>query len=64
MAISWVLRDERVTSALMGASRWSQIEEALGALDNTGFTDEELALIDSHAVDGDLNLWAASSEAG
>jgi L-glyceraldehyde 3-phosphate reductase len=64
MAISWVLRDERVTSALMGASRWSQIEEALGALDNTSFTDEELALIDSHAVDGDLNLWAASSEAG
>jgi len=64
MAISWVLRDERVTSALMGASRWSQIEEALGALDNTRFTDEELALIDSHAVDGDLNLWAASSEAG
>jgi len=64
MAISWVLRDDRVTSAVMGASRWEQIEEAIGALENTRFSDEELTLIDLHAVEGGLNLWAASSEGG
>ena len=64
MAISWVLRDARVTSALMGASRWSQVEDALGALDNTGFSDEELAAIDRYAVDGAINIWARSSDAG
>jgi L-glyceraldehyde 3-phosphate reductase len=64
MAIAWVLRDDRVTSALMGASRWSQVENAIGALDNTRFTTEELALIDHYAVEGDINLWAESSEGG
>jgi L-glyceraldehyde 3-phosphate reductase len=64
MAIAWVLRDDRVTSALMGASRWSQVEDALGALDNTSFGDEELAAIDRFAVEGDINLWARSSEEG
>lgn len=64
MAIAWVLRDDRVTSALMGASRWSQVEDALGALDNTTFSVEELETIDRYAVEGDINLWAASSEAG
>jgi L-glyceraldehyde 3-phosphate reductase len=64
MGIAWVLRDDRVTSALMGASRWSQVEDALGALDNTSFGDEELAAIDRFAVEGDINLWARSSEEG
>jgi L-glyceraldehyde 3-phosphate reductase len=64
MAIAWVLRDERVTSALMGASRWSQVEEALAALDDTSFSDEELAAIDRFAVDGAINIWAQSSDAG
>ncbi len=64
MAVSWVLRDPRVTSALVGASQWLQIEELLTAVDNTTFTDDELAEIDRHAVDGDINLWAQSSEAG
>jgi L-glyceraldehyde 3-phosphate reductase len=64
MAIAWVLRDDRVTSALMGASRWSQVEDALGAVDNTSFSDEELAAIDRFAVEGDINLWARSSEEG
>jgi L-glyceraldehyde 3-phosphate reductase len=64
MAISWVLRDERVTSALMGASRWSQVEDALAALDNTDFSPEELAAIDRFAVDGAINIWARSSDAG
>jgi L-glyceraldehyde 3-phosphate reductase len=61
MAIAWVLRDPRVTSALVGASRWSQIENSLGALDNLGFSDEELGEIDTFAVEGDINLWATSS---
>ncbi len=61
MAIAWVLRDTRITTALVGASRWSQIEESLGALDNLGFTADELAAIDRHAVDGGVNIWEASS---
>ena len=61
MAIAWVLRDPSVTSALVGASRWSQIENSLGALDNLGFSDEELGEIDRFAVEGDINLWATSS---
>jgi L-glyceraldehyde 3-phosphate reductase len=64
MAISWVLRDPRVTSALIGASRWSQIEDALGALDNIEFTQDELEQIDRYAVEGDINIWAGSSEHG
>jgi len=63
MAIAWVLRQPAITSALIGASRWSQIEECLGALKSPRFSDEELAAIDRHALDGGLNLWAASSQA-
>jgi aryl-alcohol dehydrogenase-like predicted oxidoreductase len=62
MAISWVLRDERLATALMGASSWEQIEEAIAAVGNTRFRDEESTLIDRHAVHGDLNLWAESSD--
>ena len=64
LAIAWVLRQPAVTSALIGASRWAQIEECLGALKNLRFSNEELARIDRHAVDGDLNIWAQSSEHG
>ncbi len=64
MALAWVLRDPRVTSAVIGASRWSQIEDSLGALDNLAFSAEELVEIDKHAVDGSLNLWASSSDEG
>jgi L-glyceraldehyde 3-phosphate reductase len=64
MAISWVLRDPRVTSALIGASRWPQIEDALGALENLDFTEDELEAIERHAVEGGINIWAASSDAG
>lgn len=63
MAIAWTLRDPRVTSALMGASSWEQIEEALDATSNVEFSIAELEEIDRHAVDGKINLWAASSEA-
>lgn len=61
MAIAWTLRDERVTSALIGASSVSQLHDSLGALDNLSFTDEELAEIDRHAVDADINIWKARS---
>ena len=63
MAIAWVLRDRRVTTALIGASRWSQIENSLGALDNLEFTDDELSAIDRHAVEGGVNIWSTSSDA-
>ena len=61
LALAWALRDERVTSVLIGASSVAQLEENLGALRNTSFSDEELAAIDSDAVDAGINLWAASS---
>ena len=64
MAIAWVLRQPAVTSALIGASRWSQIEECLGALENLKFSADELAQIDRLAQDGHLNIWAASSAHG
>ncbi|MEA2024651.1 MAG: L-glyceraldehyde 3-phosphate reductase [Actinomycetota bacterium] len=61
MAIAWVLRDPRVTTALVGASRWSQIEDSLGALENLEFTAQELSAIDRHAVEGGINIWETSS---
>jgi len=61
MAVAWVLRG-RVTSALIGASRPSQVEEAVGALARLDFTDEELAEIDRYATDANINLWAKSAE--
>lgn len=61
MAIAWVLRDPRVTTALIGASRWSQIEDNLGALENLQFTADELTEIDRYAIDGGIDLWVASS---
>jgi L-glyceraldehyde 3-phosphate reductase len=64
MAIAWVLRDPRVTTALIGASRWSQIDDSLGALDHLAFADAELADIDRYAVDGGIDLWATSSRQG
>jgi L-glyceraldehyde 3-phosphate reductase len=61
MAIAWVLRDERVTSALIGASSVRQLEENLAAAGNTTFTAEETARIDQNAVEAGINIWAASS---
>jgi L-glyceraldehyde 3-phosphate reductase len=61
MALSWVLRDPRVTSALIGASSVAQLEENLAAADRTEFTEGELAAIDRDAVDAGINIWAASS---
>ncbi|MBO3760507.1 L-glyceraldehyde 3-phosphate reductase [Ciceribacter sp. L1K23] len=62
MAIAWVLRRGRITSALIGASRSQQIIDCVKALENDSFTDDELARIDVHARDADINLWAASAE--
>jgi L-glyceraldehyde 3-phosphate reductase len=64
MSLSWVMRDDVITSALIGASRWDQIADCLGALEHTVFSDDELAAIDQFAVDAGINLWAQSSEAG
>ena len=63
MAIAWVLRDPRVTSALIGASSVEQLETNVAALDNLAFTDAELAEIDKYAVDAGINIWAQSSGA-
>lgn len=62
MAVAWVLRGGRVTSALIGASRPSQVEDCVGALGNTEFSADELAQIDELTADGDVNIWARSSE--
>ena len=63
MALAWVLRDGGITSALIGASRPSQVEDCVGAIDNLEFTADELAEIDTYANEEDINLWARSSEA-
>jgi L-glyceraldehyde 3-phosphate reductase len=62
LALSWALRDERVTSVLIGASSVAQLEDNVAALDNLSFTGEELAKIDQYAVDGGINLWQRSSD--
>ncbi len=61
MAIAWVLRDKRMTSALIGASSSAQIVELAGALKQLSFSAEELAAIDQHAIEGDINLWQKPS---
>jgi L-glyceraldehyde 3-phosphate reductase len=61
MATAWVLRDARVTSALIGASRPEQITELVAAMQNLHFSAAELAAIDQHAVDGGINLWQRPS---
>ncbi|WP_321336606.1 L-glyceraldehyde 3-phosphate reductase [uncultured Cohaesibacter sp.] len=62
MAIAWVLRDEGITTALIGASRASQIVDCAGAINNLDFTPEELAEIDLYAQDEDINIWKKSSD--
>lgn len=62
MAIAWVLRDPRVTSALIGARTVDQLDDSLKAVDRLDFTAEELSAIDDAAADGGINLWAGSSD--
>ncbi|SEA50343.1 L-glyceraldehyde 3-phosphate reductase [Leifsonia sp. 21MFCrub1.1] len=60
LALAWALRDERVTSLVIGASRVEQLEQNVAALDNLEFTPEELAEIDEHATDAGVDLWAGA----
>ncbi|MEU5347969.1 aldo/keto reductase, partial [Streptomyces sp. NPDC020766] len=57
MALAWALRDERVTSLVIGASRPEQLEQNVAALENPDFSSEELAEIDKYATDGGVDLW-------
>ncbi len=62
LALSWVLRDQRVTSAVIGASSLTQLEENLAAVSRSVFAADELAAIDKQAVEAGINIWAASSQ--
>jgi L-glyceraldehyde 3-phosphate reductase len=64
LALSWVLRDPRVTSALIGVSSVQQLEQNLAALEGPPLTDDELAEIDKYAVESGLDLWQSSRTAG
>jgi L-glyceraldehyde 3-phosphate reductase len=63
MALAWVLRDPRMTSALIGASRPEQIADAVKTLDNLEFSRAELDRIDRLAMDAGVNIWKRSSAA-
>ena len=63
LAIAWVLRDPRVTSALLGASSTEQLEQNVAALERAQFDSAELEEIDRYAVEGGINIWEASSSA-
>lgn len=63
LAITWTLRDPRVTSALIGASSVRQLESNVAAIEAPELTAEETAAIEEHAVDGGIDLWATSSSA-
>ena len=62
MAIAWVLRDPRVTSALIGARTVDQLASSIKSLNNLSFTPEELKEIDGLQIDGDVNIWSGSSD--
>lgn len=61
MAISWTLRDPRVTSTLLGASSHHQLLETAAAVQRLDFTPAEIAAIDEFAVDAGLDLWRSQS---
>ncbi len=61
MALQWVLRDPRVTSAVIGASSVEQLDDNLDALDGAPFSDGELREIDQFATESDVNMWAAQT---
>jgi L-glyceraldehyde 3-phosphate reductase len=62
MALAWVLRENRVTTALIGASNSKQVLDCVGTIKNLNFSNEELKNIDQYAKDESINLWAASAE--
>ncbi|HEY0044159.1 MAG TPA: L-glyceraldehyde 3-phosphate reductase [Allosphingosinicella sp.] len=61
MAIAWVLRDPRITSALIGARNVEQLEDSLAALQRLDFSEEELSAIDTHAEEAGIDIWKRSS---
>ncbi len=63
LALAWALRDARVTSVLVGASSVRQLDDNLDALANLELADDELAAIEEHAVDAQINIWEDSSSA-
>jgi L-glyceraldehyde 3-phosphate reductase len=62
LALAWALRDRRVTSVLVGASSAEQIRANVGAVANLDFTDDELAAIEEHAIDGGIDLWRGARQ--
>ncbi|HEY9560845.1 MAG TPA: aldo/keto reductase [Anseongella sp.] len=62
MALAWVLRDPRITSALIGASHPGQVEDCARAVEKLDFTQAELAEIERYAQDASINIWARSAE--
>lgn len=62
MAIAWVLRENRITTALIGASKPSQVEDCVGAVTNLEFSSDELKAIDELCDSGNINLWSKSSD--
>jgi L-glyceraldehyde 3-phosphate reductase len=63
LALAWALRDPRMTSLVIGASSVAQLDDNIAALDRLELTDDELADIERHAIDADINLWSRSSTA-
>jgi L-glyceraldehyde 3-phosphate reductase len=61
LAIAWILRDPRITSALVGASSVEQLEQNVAALERLDFEPSELEQIERHAQEGEVNIWAPSS---
>jgi L-glyceraldehyde 3-phosphate reductase len=57
LALAWTLRDERVTSTLIGASSVAQLESNVAALERLSFSDSELEEMDRYATEGGVNLW-------
>jgi L-glyceraldehyde 3-phosphate reductase len=62
MAIAWVLRDKRITSALIGARNVEQLDNSLDALKQLQFTEAELMEIDRYAQEGSIDLWRDARE--
>jgi L-glyceraldehyde 3-phosphate reductase len=62
LALQWALRDQRVTSLVIGSSSVEQLDTNLDALDGPALSDEELAAIDEDAVEAGINLWVSSTQ--
>ena len=62
LALAWSLRDQRMTSVLIGVSSVKQLEDNVAALGRLDFSDDELAEIDTYATEGHINIWSTSSE--